>query len=116
MTRLKECRWNCQPPPVNSATPPELRPIPPPVERVSRKLPTTSNPNFCYFFLCTRKYARSLSVEARAPNDSRQLQPELINSSARRWDSSIPKSAGYVAFSEAVSLPAVFPPCSYPLL
>src|SRR3954469_12993794 len=65
-----------------------------------------------YCLRSTRKWASCLRVSARPANESSAAQPELISASARRRDSSIPNREGYVAFSEAVSLPAVLPNCS----
>src|SRR5205085_7759337 len=65
-----------------------------------------------HFFLSTRKCAKSFSVWARAPNESIAEQPAAISESACFTEASTPKSAGYVAFSVAVSFPAVLPSCS----
>src|SRR5450432_2036403 len=65
-----------------------------------------------YFFRSTRNRASSFSVSACSPKLSSSAKASFTSASALLTDASTPNSAGYVAFSDAVSLPAVFPSCS----
>src|ERR1019366_7690148 len=65
-----------------------------------------------HFLRSTRKAAISRRLPALSPKRSSASEAFFTSSSAFLIEASIPNSEGYVAFSVAVSLPAVLPSCS----
>ena len=57
------------------------------------------------------RFVEAELAQARRVSDG-NIAPSFTSAPAFCSDASMPNSAGYVAFSEAVSLPAVFPSCS----